>query len=156
VWYPEEAWNQADPGGACTIASSLPRPARCRRSPMPPFPIGARISYGPSASPGDSGIRLIQFSVADEDQWIGPCDALLVECSPETPVPEPLYESPTTHSQRTPGTQVVGASVHFRSAPQTHPLANTLKPQDIFRPTIGVKLSLATRPSILAGESSVV
>jgi hypothetical protein len=50
----------------------------------------------------------------------------------------------------------VGASVHFRSAPQTHPLANTLKPQDIFRPTIGVKLSLATRPSILAGESSVI
>ena len=40
-------------------------------------------------------------------------------------------------------------------APQTHPLANTLKPEDIVRPTIGVNLSLATRPSILAGESSV-
>jgi hypothetical protein len=30
-----------------------------------------------------------------------------------------------------------------------------LKPEDIVRPTIGVKWSLATRPSILAGESSV-
>ena len=38
---------------------------------------------------------------------------------------------------------------------KTHPLANALKPEDIVRPTIGVKLSLATRPSILAGESSV-
>jgi len=38
---------------------------------------------------------------------------------------------------------------------KTHPLANTLKPGDIVRPTIGVKLSLATRPSILAGGSSV-
>jgi hypothetical protein len=38
---------------------------------------------------------------------------------------------------------------------KTHPLANTFKPEDIVRPTIGVKLSLATRPSILAGESSV-
>ena len=38
---------------------------------------------------------------------------------------------------------------------KTRPLANTLKPEDIVRPTIGVKLSLATRPSILAGESSV-
>src|SRR5580692_6497689 len=32
AWYPEEAWNQADPGGACTIAASLPRVARCRRA----------------------------------------------------------------------------------------------------------------------------
>jgi len=38
---------------------------------------------------------------------------------------------------------------------KTHPLANMLKPEDIVRPTIGVKLSLATRPSILAGESCV-
>jgi len=38
---------------------------------------------------------------------------------------------------------------------KTHPLANTLKPEDIVRPTIGVKLPLAKRPSILAGESSV-
>ena len=38
---------------------------------------------------------------------------------------------------------------------KTHPLANTLKPEDIVRPKIGVKLSLVTRPSILAGESSV-
>ena len=38
---------------------------------------------------------------------------------------------------------------------KTHPLANTLKPEDIVRPMIGVKLSLVTRPSILAGESSV-
>src|SRR5579863_8148249 len=37
AWYPEEARNQADPGGACTMASSLPRPTRCRRAPMPPF-----------------------------------------------------------------------------------------------------------------------
>jgi len=44
AWYPEEAWNQADPGGAPTIASSLPLPARCRRSPRPPFPDGATIS----------------------------------------------------------------------------------------------------------------
>jgi len=41
-----------------------------------------------------------------------------------------------------------------KSVRKTHPLANTLKPEDIVRPTIGVKLSLATRPSILAGESS--
>jgi hypothetical protein len=40
--------------------------------------------------------------------------------------------------------------------PKTHPLANTLNPEDIGRPAIGVKLSFATRPSILAGESSVV
>jgi len=33
---------------------------------------------------------------------------------------------------------------------KTHPLANTLKPEDIVRPTIAVKLSFATRPSILA------
>jgi hypothetical protein len=39
-------------------------------------------------------------------------------------------------------TQVVGASVHFRSAPQTPPLAKTLKPEDIVRPTMGVELSL--------------
>ena len=38
---------------------------------------------------------------------------------------------------------------------KTYPLANTLKPEDIVRPIIGVKLSLVTRPSILAGESSV-
>jgi hypothetical protein len=31
AWYPEEAWNQADPSGACILASSLPRPTRCRR-----------------------------------------------------------------------------------------------------------------------------
>lgn len=30
AWYPEEAWNQADPGGAWTIASRLFRPARSR------------------------------------------------------------------------------------------------------------------------------
>jgi len=38
---------------------------------------------------------------------------------------------------------------------KTHPLANTLKPGDIVRPKIGVESYLATRPSILAGESSV-
>jgi hypothetical protein len=47
-------------------------------------------------------------------------------------------------------TQVVGAAVHFRSAPQTHLVANALKLGDIVGPTIGVELSLATRPSILA------
>src|SRR5512146_2275743 len=34
-------------------------------SPMPPAPIGARISYGPSFSPTDSGIGLIQLSLHD-------------------------------------------------------------------------------------------
>ena len=38
---------------------------------------------------------------------------------------------------------------------KTHPPANALKPEDTLRPTIGVELSLATRPSILSGESSV-
>lgn len=35
-------------------------------SPIPPAPISARISYGPSLSPGESGIRLNQFSLADQ------------------------------------------------------------------------------------------
>src|ERR1035441_6203603 len=34
---------------------------------MPPAPRGVRISYGPSLAPVDSGIRLIQFSVADRE-----------------------------------------------------------------------------------------
>jgi hypothetical protein len=34
-------------------------------SPMPPAPIGARISYGPSLSPAESGILLVKFSLAD-------------------------------------------------------------------------------------------
>src|SRR5579875_913640 len=38
---------------------------------------------------------------------------------------------------------------------KTHARANPLKPEDIARPAIGVKLSLARRPSILAEESSV-
>jgi len=38
---------------------------------------------------------------------------------------------------------------------QRQDCAPPLKPEDIVRPTIGVKLSLATRPSILAEESCV-
>src|ERR1017187_3213451 len=34
---------------------------------MPPAPRGVRISYGPSLAPVDSGIRLIEFSVADRE-----------------------------------------------------------------------------------------
>ena len=37
----------------------------------------------------------------------------------------------------------------------THPWRIPLKPEDIV-PAIGVKLTLATRPSILAGESGVI
>jgi hypothetical protein len=35
-------------------------------SPMPPAPMGARISYGPSFVPAESGICLIQLSVPDQ------------------------------------------------------------------------------------------
>src|ERR1017187_1722461 len=34
---------------------------------MPRAPRGVRISYGPSLAPVDSGIRLIEFSVADRE-----------------------------------------------------------------------------------------
>src|SRR5690348_14619590 len=37
-------------------------------SPIPPAPIGARITYGPILSPAESGISRIQFSVADQQQ----------------------------------------------------------------------------------------
>jgi hypothetical protein len=36
-------------------------------SPIPPAPIGARIWYRPSYSPGDSGMCLIQLSVAGQE-----------------------------------------------------------------------------------------
>src|SRR5713226_4431136 len=35
-------------------------------SPMPPAPMGPRISYGPSLSPTDSGIGAMQLSLADQ------------------------------------------------------------------------------------------
>src|SRR5271157_3009231 len=38
-------------------------------SPMPPAPRGATISYGPSLSPGESAMGLIQFSVLNYE-WL--------------------------------------------------------------------------------------
>src|ERR1035438_340821 len=54
--------------GSTLMATSRPRRgSRARKtSPMPPAPMGERISYAPSFVPGESGIRLIQFSVADQ------------------------------------------------------------------------------------------
>jgi hypothetical protein len=40
-------------------------------SPMPPAPMGARILYGPSSVPAESGISLIQLSVSDQRAGIG-------------------------------------------------------------------------------------
>src|SRR5512133_1031418 len=62
------------------MATSRPRRgSRARKtSPMPPAPRGERISYGPSFVPGESGIRLIQFSVADQKGQV-PCYARTAE-----------------------------------------------------------------------------
>jgi len=51
AWYPEEAWNQADPGGAVPLRQASLGSLGVGDRPCRPFPIGARISYGPSLSP---------------------------------------------------------------------------------------------------------
>src|SRR5208282_5104106 len=53
------------------IATSRPnRGSRARyTSPMPPAPMGARISYGPSLSPAESGMG-VAFQVYSTDGWI--------------------------------------------------------------------------------------
>jgi hypothetical protein len=49
-------------------AQQTSRTVSCVRytSPMPPLPIGATISYGPSLSPGESAICLSELSLADQ------------------------------------------------------------------------------------------
>src|SRR5580658_6144475 len=51
-----------------TSRSSLVSRARYT-SPIPPAPIGARISYGPSLAPTDSGICVIQLSLANQEAY---------------------------------------------------------------------------------------
>src|ERR1017187_9245364 len=55
---------------------------------MPPAPRGARISYGPSLSPGDSGIGGVQLSLADQER-----DRERMTAYPEVIVPVPGRES---------------------------------------------------------------
>ena len=54
------------------------------RAPMPPLPIGATVSYGPSLLPGESAICVSELSLADQVgaplNSVPPIESLVVSC----------------------------------------------------------------------------